>query len=166
MMKKKTSIMVVVALVILAILGIVQVMASQEAATLLAEDEVAIYYQGTQVATLTGEDMEVLAISFEATFRKKVGDPEDFTYTGVPMSEILSRYGISLEDDTTLLVTAIDSYTIELTVEEIQQSDNAYLVYQQDGEQLDEESGSYMLVVKQDEFSTRWNKRVVELHVE
>ena len=54
---------------------------------------------------------------------------------------------------------------ITLSGEEILHEGNIWLVTQEDGQKLDEESGPFMLVVNEDEFSTRWAKNVVRIKV-
>ena len=52
-----------------------------------------------------------------------------------------------------------------MTAEEILNPGNVYLVTKENDEELDEESGPFMLVVNYDEFSTRWAKNVVKITV-
>ena len=95
-------------------------------------------------------------VEFDAQMRKKNGDVYDNHYAGMPL-------GAAIQEDSAVTVTCADQYEIQLTGAEILAEGNVYLVTKEDGEPLPEESGSFMLVITQDEFSTRWAKNVVKV---
>ena len=98
-------------------------------------------------------------VEFDAQMRKKNGD----VYAGMPLSTILESMGAKIQEDSAVTVTCADQYEIQLTGAEILAEGNVYLVTKENGEPLPEESGSFMLVITQDEFSTRWAKNVVKV---
>lgn len=102
-------------------------------------------------------------VEFDAQMRKKNGDVYDNHYAGMPLSTILESMGAAIQEDSAVTVTCADQYEIQLTGAEILAEGNVYLVTKENGEPLPEESGSFMLVITQDEFSTRWAKNVVKV---
>lgn len=104
-------------------------------------------------------------VTFDTQMKRKNGDVFDRTYSGIEFADILKDLGIEITDDMTVTAVCGDSYEIELTAEEILNPGNVYLVTKENDEELDEESGPFMLVVNYDEFSTRWAKNVVKITV-
>ena len=104
-------------------------------------------------------------VTFDTQMKRKNGDVFDRTYSGIEFADILKDLGIEITDDMTVTAVCGDSYEIELTAEEILNPGNVYLVTKENDEELDEESGPFMLVVNYDEFSTRWAKNVVKVTV-
>ncbi len=163
---KKKIILAIAALFLIAVatLAAVHVQNSKSVQSLYDAQEIAIYQGEQQVAILSYAALEALSTTFSATFQRQVGGAYDYTYKGVPASSLLEACGISITDESVCFV-ALDSYSIALTAAELLQEDNVYLVFEQDGEALDSDSGTYMLVIKNDEVSTRWNKQVVEIKI-
>ncbi|MBR2830345.1 MAG: molybdopterin-dependent oxidoreductase [Solobacterium sp.] len=104
-------------------------------------------------------------VTFDTQMKRKNGDVFDRTYSGIEFADILKDLGIEITDDMTVTAVCGDSYEIALTAEEILNPGNVYLVTKENDEELDEESGPFMLVVNYDEFSTRWAKNVVKITV-
>ncbi len=102
---------------------------------------------------------------FTAVYQRKVGPATEHIYTGVPLSKLIELADITLTEHNTVLVKSIDSYTIELSAKEVLINDNIYIVHSMDSLPLSDEFGHYMLLIRQDEFSTRWNKMVVDILV-
>ena len=125
-----------------------------------------------------GNEVETVSMSFvkkqgETTFSKDLdtsdSGPEEHTYTGVPLKNVISEVDINLEDKSQVVVKAIDGYTVALTAKEVREDDNVYLIYQSDGEPLKSKkeggTGPYRLVIKNDQFGQRWCKFVTEVNV-
>ena len=102
-------------------------------------------------------------LEFDAQMRKKNGDVYDNQYAGMPLRTVLEAMGAEIGEDSAVTVTCADQYEIQLTGAEVLAEGNVYLVTRENGEPLPEESGSFMLVITQDEFSTRWAKNVVKV---
>ena len=81
------------------------------------------------------------------------------------MSTILEDMGIDITDSTDIRVVCADNYEIQLTASEILAEGNIYLITKENGEKLAESDGPFMLVINNDEFSTRWAKNVVQVKV-
>lgn len=59
-----------------------------------------------------------------------------------------------------------DNYSVSLTAEEVLKDGNVWLVSQENGQPLPEDSGNFMLVITMDEFSTRWAKDIAQITVD
>ena len=59
-----------------------------------------------------------------------------------------------------------DNYSVSLTAEEVLKDGNVWLVNQENGQPLSEDSGNFMLVITMDEFSTRWAKDIAQITVD
>jgi len=103
--------------------------------------------------------------AFDTEMRRKNGDVFPKNYSGIELSVILKELGTEVTDSTEVTAVCADNYEITLSGEEILHDGNIWLVTQEDGQKLDEESGPFMLVVNEDEFSTRWAKNVVRIKV-
>ena len=97
--------------------------------------------------------------------KRKNGDKFDKEYSGIELRSLFAKMDIPVNNDTEVTVICSDQYEIVLTGEEILTEGNIYLVTRESGEPLDEESGPFMLVVNNDEFSTRWAKNVVKVKI-
>ncbi|MFO7928200.1 MAG: molybdopterin-dependent oxidoreductase [Candidatus Humimicrobiaceae bacterium] len=109
-------------------------------------------------------------VEFSATLDTSNSGPREQLYTGIELKKIFSSLGIDSRDYSTVLVKAVDGYTVALTMEEVLKESNIYLAYQMNGESLGtkEEGGSgpYQLIVREDQFSQRWCKFVTEVILE
>ncbi len=103
--------------------------------------------------------------TFETQMKRKNGDKFDKEYSGIELRSLLADMNLPVNNDTEVTVVCSDQYEIVLTGEEILTEGNIYLVTRENGELLDEESGPFMLVVNNDEFSTRWAKNVVKVRI-
>ena len=103
--------------------------------------------------------------AFDTEMRRKNGDVFAKNYSGIELSVILEELGVSVSDTTEVTAVCADNYEITLTGEEIMHEGNSFLVTQENGEKLDEESGPFMLVVNGDEFATRWGKNIVMIRI-
>jgi hypothetical protein len=72
---------------------------------------------------------------------------------------------INLEKNTGVHIVCADNYEIRLSADEILEKSNIYLVTKENGNKLAETEGPFMLVINNDEFSTRWAKNVVQVKV-
>lgn len=113
--------------------------------------------------------VELGEVEFLATLDTSDTDPEDHSYTGIPLINIIDEVGIAIKDKKQLIVRGIDGYTVAFSIDELMDEDNIYLAYKMNGKYLDRKerggSGPYQIVVKKDQFSQRWCKFVVELEI-
>ena len=103
--------------------------------------------------------------SFDTQMKRRNGDVFDKNYSGMPLSVILDDMDVKITDTTDLSVVCADQYEIKLTADEITAENNIWLITKENGEKLAEADGPFMLVVNNDEFSTRWAKGVVRVKI-
>ena len=174
-MKRNTKIIVIVLTVLVlitAIGAIINMEYAKEKAALLEAAEIAVLEDGTEVSRLSMESIGRLpTLEFTAMLKSSVMKaPEEHAYTGIALSELFASAGVSLEGKSRVVVHSVDGYAVPLKIEEIQELENIYLVYKDNGDYLgsyDEADGQgpYMIVIRGDRFSQRWAKYVCELDV-
>ena len=164
-MKKKTKLMLA-AMAALLVIGLIIINRS----LVKKEDERA---QKQQLTILLGTEEKVYDYdesvpeyqTFQTQMKRKNGDKFDKEYSGIELRLLLADMDIPVNNDTEVTAVCSDQSEITLTGEEILTVGNIYLVTRDSGEPLDEESGPFMLVVNNDEFSTRWAKNVVKVKI-
>lgn len=104
-------------------------------------------------------------IYFDTQMKRKNGDVFDKTYSGIEMAVILKDIGVNLVQNTDIHIVCADNYEIRLSADEILEKGNIYLITKENGNKLAEADGPFMLVINNDEFSTRWAKNVVQVKV-
>ncbi|MBR6609594.1 MAG: molybdopterin-dependent oxidoreductase [Oscillospiraceae bacterium] len=104
-------------------------------------------------------------INFDTQMKRKNGDVFDKTYSGIEMAVILKDIGVNLSQNTDIHIVCADNYEIRLSADEIMEKGNIYLITKENGNKLAEADGPFMLVINNDEFSTRWAKNVVQVKV-
>ena len=104
-------------------------------------------------------------INFDTQMKRKNGDVFDKTYSGIEMAVILKDIGVTLSQNTDIHIVCADNYEIRLSADEIMEKGNIYLITKENGNKLAEADGPFMLVINNDEFSTRWAKNVVQVKV-
>ena len=104
-------------------------------------------------------------INFDTQMKRKNGDVFDKNYSGIEMAVILKDIGVTLSQNTDIHIVCADNYEIRLSADEILEKGNIYLITKENGNKLAEADGPFMLVINNDEFSTRWAKNVVQVKV-
>ena len=104
-------------------------------------------------------------IYFDTQMKRKNGDVFDKTYSGIEMAVILKDIGVNPVQNTDIHIVCADNYEIRLSADEILEKGNIYLITKENGNKLAEADGPFMLVINNDEFSTRWAKNVVQVKV-
>lgn len=104
---------------------------------------------------------------FTADLKSSGKAAETNIYTGVPVKNIFGEKDMEIKRDLQIIVTSVDGYVVALESDEILEEDNVYLAYKENGELLktreDGGSGPYQLIIREDQFSQRWCKHVVEI---
>lgn len=103
--------------------------------------------------------------TFDTQMKRKNGDIFDKNYSGIFMAAIIEDMGVEITDEISVSVVCADNYEIQLTGGELMAEGNIYLITKENGEKLAETDGPFMLVINNDEFSTRWAKNVVRVKV-
>mgnify|MGYP000164786053 CR=1 FL=1 len=129
-----------------------------------------IIKEGDMEKVLNYETIKTLGeVEFTATLDTSDTGPEEQTYTGVPLKNIIEEAGLLLEEGKIVVVRGIDGYTVALSSEEVLDEENVYLAYEINGKPLKSKSqggsGPYQVIVRKDQFSQRWCKFVVEVEV-
>lgn len=131
-------------------------MADAKQLQIIVKGEERVYYYSEESADYT---------TFDTQMRRRNGDVFDKNYSGIQLKNILADMDISVTDTTTVSGVCADQYEVQFTYDEIMADGNVYLVTQENGRPLTEDSGSFMLVVNNDEFSTRWAKNIVQVKI-
>ncbi|MFA7123701.1 MAG: hypothetical protein WC212_06660 [Candidatus Delongbacteria bacterium] len=125
---------------------------------------------GSEVSTLLLDDIRSAgAESFKAVLKTSGKEPEYHNYEGTQLKNLIKAAGIELSGKTTVIVTAVDGYSIAYPVEDILSEKNAYLSYASSGELLKKREeggrGPYQVIILSDKFSNRRCKHAVEMDV-
>ncbi len=104
---------------------------------------------------------------FKANLKKSGKPPVEHSYTGIPMKNLFAGLKIDMVNVTTVVLKAIDGYASALTLSEVMEDDNVYIVYKMDGKSLGNAEnggdGPYLALVRTDPYSQRWCKLLTEI---
>lgn len=107
---------------------------------------------------------------FKANLKKSGKPPVEHSYTGVPMKNLFAELGIDTVNIDTVILKAIDGYSSALTLDEVMENDNVYIVYKIDGESLGSAEnggdGPYLALIRKDPYSQRWCKLLTEINLQ
>ena len=164
MKKNFKTIITVIAVLLIAVLMVInrnsvkkqEEMADKMQLSFIVNSEEKIYYYDEASADY---------INFDTQMKRKNGDVFDKTYSGIEMAVILKDIGVTLSQNTDIHIVCADNYEIRLSADEILEKGNIYLITKENGNKLAEADGPFMLVINNDEFSTRWAKNVVQVKV-
>ncbi len=167
--------LVLALLAVISALGVfVNYAQSKERLSLLINQEIVIYENGSELTRVTMDYMSdgLEARKFIANLKSSTMiSPEEHEYEGFALSDIFAFAELSLVGKSRVIVESVDGYRVPLKIEEIMELDNIFLVYKDDGKYLGSYKdkggqGPFMIVVKGDRFSQRWAKYVTGLDVE
>ena len=161
-MKKQVKIVLVIVFAV--IVGIL-VFVNRNNSVNSAENSIAIVVNGESENFEFSESNSDFA-AFDAVMTKKNGESFDKNYSGIQLKNIFSQAGIEISENTRISVICSDNYSVSLTAEEVLKDGNVWLVNQENGQPLSEDSGNFMLVITMDEFSTRWAKDIAQIAVD
>lgn len=146
---------------------------AREKEALLKAAEIAVLVDGKEVSRLNMASLAKLPTEhFTARLKSSLmSKPEEHTYTGIAFSALFAAAGVSLENRSRVVVRSVDGYAVPLTIKEIREMSNVYLVYMDNGEYLGaygekDAQGPYMIVIRGDRFSQRWAKYVCEIDLQ
>lgn len=107
---------------------------------------------------------------FKANLKKSGKSPVEHNYTGIPMKNLFSELKIDTISITAVVLKAIDGYSSALTLDEVMEDDNVYIVYKIDGKALGNAGnggdGPYMALIRSDLYSQRWCKFLTEINLQ
>ena len=164
MKKARKNIFIAILFLCAVVLIIINRHSTQAQIDMAAEHQLAFVING-QEKVYGYDDTSADYTTFDTQMKRKNGDVFDKNYSGIPMATILEDMGIDITDSVDIRVVCADNYEIQLTASEILAEGNIYLITKENGEKLAESDGPFMLVINNDEFSTRWAKNVVQVKV-
>jgi DMSO/TMAO reductase YedYZ molybdopterin-dependent catalytic subunit len=113
--------------------------------------------------------LELKEVEFQAVLRSSGKPAVDTTFTGVQLKDILEKVGAKTDGKTQVITKAVDGYVVALSMDEVLEDDNVYIVYKRDGKDLGRKeeggSGPYQVVIRKDQFGQRWNKFLMEIEL-
>jgi hypothetical protein len=111
---------------------------------------------------LSGEE------EFEAILDTSSTNPSKHKYTGVQLKNLLKSKDIILNNNT-VIISAVDGYSVAYSAEEILTDKNIFIAYKEDGRYLKNKKeggrGPYESIVVSDQFSYRRCKWITKIEV-
>ena len=164
MKNTKKSILVIVIFVIATVLIIINHNSTQAQIDMANKMQLSFIINSEETVYHYDENHDKYT-SFDTQMKRKNGDVFDKNYSGIPLTVILKEMNVEVTDSLDLSIVCADQYEISLTADEILAKNNIWLITKENGEKLAESDGPFMLVVNNDEFSTRWAKNVVQVKI-
>lgn len=131
--------------------------------------EIIIKGDGSEVKFTLDEITQLGQEEFTATLDSSNSDPEEYSYTGIPLMNLIEEAGMTVEDKQQVIIRAVDGYTVALKPNEVKDKDNVYLAYKKEGKFLKDKekggSGPYQVIIRKDQFSQRWCKFTAEIEL-
>ncbi|MBO5999073.1 MAG: molybdopterin-dependent oxidoreductase [Lachnospiraceae bacterium] len=164
---KKSILKITTTVVLIAVLAILIILNRRNAS---ANDAMAADYR-LEIESPTGrveyvfDENDANFTGFDTQMRRKNGDVFDKHYSGIEFRRILEELGTAADEDTDCVFVCADQYEIKVEGNELLEPGNVWLVTREDGQPLDEEQGPFMLVINNDEFSTRWGRQIVKIKI-
>lgn len=172
-MSKTSRIAVMIIGILIVILGVSLMLnkdALDERKTMAVNAEIILKASGEEKVLSFDEIKMVGEENFEAVLDTSNSDPVTYSYTGVQLKDVLKASGVDLEGKTTVVLSAVDGFTVAYTLDEVMKDKNVYVTYKQEGEMLKgrEEGGSgpYVTIVVSDTFSSRRCKWLTSIEVQ
>ena len=173
MKNKRTLILVIIIVALAAGVGLFAVLNAGDIDAKQASQDNAI------VTVIEGDVSKTFDLVYLEAFEKvtfstmmdtsKTG-PEEIEFGGVPLAVVLDDLGFSLDNAEQVVFTAADGYASVVSAEEAADSENAYLVYERNGEPSGTKqqggSGPIEAVIRKDQFSQRWCKFLMEIEIQ
>lgn len=151
-------------LVIAILLGVFLFNKEEDVSLRIVKGEEEIIVSKEEIYSLEG------AVTFPAVIRSSGQKPVETEYKGIELLELFAALNIDISHAERLTFNASDGYRIMLSVEEIREPKNTYLVYQRDGQSMKSKKqggdGPFRLIIRRDPFSERWIKHVEEIIIE
>jgi len=168
--KKTVTLIVVLLVVIVAVTAYLNRGDLAEKQELQEEAQIIFTVNGDETARFNlAEIKEMGEVNFNKELDTSETGPEEQSFTGVLLKNVIDAAGITLQDKQQVIVKAVDGYTVALTADEVQAEDNVYLIYMNNGEFLKPKSeggtGPYRIVIKEDQFGQRWCKFITEVEL-
>lgn len=132
--------------------------------------EFALTYESTEHRVTMQDILALGPVDFTTVVRTSTAGPRNVTFRGVELRRVLEKYGIPINEDSTIEVMALDGYVSVIYGDEVLEEENVYITIAMDGEPLKPKSeggsGPYYLVIRGTEFAQRWVKFMEEITVQ
>lgn len=165
--KRKTNIIwVVIVFLLISSLAIYNFINSKSLDDYYKEKVLTINLNDNQIDKINYNDIQNIDVEeFEIDYRRKVGNPVLKKYAGVEIKEIFKELNININDMVEVEVTAVDNFVVTILADEILKDKNVYVVFKENDMDLEDDFGPYMIVIRDDDIATRWNKRIVNINI-
>ena len=162
---------IIVLVIILAILIKMNKEGFEEKAQLNSDAIFTVLDNGQEVRTYTMEEIKSLGETrFKADLKSSGKEAVEYEYTGVLLKKIVLDSGISLDNKSLAIVSAIDGYLVPLSMDKLLDDQNVYLAYERNGELMAnrEEGGDgpYQMIISKDSFSQYWCKYAYSIELQ
>lgn len=170
-MNKKIIVVITILVMVMSVTAYLNRLRIKDKVTFIENAEISIKVEGGEDNKLDFPWIQGLGEEvFHANLKRSGKEPEEQEYKGVLLKKVFDSKSISLEGKKQLVIRSIDGYTVALTVEEVLEENNVYIVYERNGSPLgtkeDGGSGPYQIIIRNDPFSQRWAKFVVEIEAQ
>lgn len=134
-------------------------------------EKIILKTQGKTIASVDKKTIMGMQVeNFSAVLQAGGRPAEKHSYKGVSVKKILQQQDASiLKGKKEVIFRGIDGYAVSFSIDEIQEEESVYLVYEEDGKLLKNKKqggkGPYMVVPRKDEFGQRWCKYLSEVEV-
>lgn len=106
---------------------------------------------------------------FEAILDTASTEPKKHSYGGVQLKNILKDNNMNLENKTTVIISAVDGYSVAYSIDEVLTEQNIFIAFMEDekylGSREDGGRGPYESIVVSDLFSNRRCKWITKIEV-
>lgn len=172
-MKKEHKIAIIIVAVLVVVLG-VALFLNKDLMTNNKETfenvELNIIENGNEIGKISYDELiDLEAKEFTATYDTSKTDPVIENYKGVELKKVFEHFGISLEGKSTVILTAVDNFTIAYSVDEVMKDENVFVTFEIEGEAISSKenggSGPLVAIVADDMFSNRRCKWMISAEV-
>lgn len=112
-------------------------------------------------------------MTINTILRSSAAAPREVSFIGLPLGKVLETVDADVfSAGNTVVLRAIDGYSVALSAAEVQQENNVFLIYadaktnQYLAPQDEGGDGPFMTIVAQDQFGQRWVKYLIEVIVQ
>jgi ATP sulfurylase len=186
-MKKKLSKQNLIAIIIVAVFTVgfaillpIYLKANEDERQIYSDQKIRIIAYGETIGEYTIEELIEYspAVEFDATYKPSGKDPIERTYTGIYMKDLLTAFGINLEDASSVLMTGSDGMQKVYTIADVNADGNVYISYLVNGKPFnsgidafaytkpEEDGGPYVVIKAQDMFSQNRVKLLTTIEIQ
>lgn len=169
-MKKRAAIIISLIAVLLITIAITlnfNKISNEKQKEILSNAQIILKYDDNELL-LTKDNIIIYNENFEAVLDTSSAEPTTHIYTGVQLKDLLNNNSINF-DNKTIIIKAVDGYSVAYSQEEVSQDKNVYIAFMEDDKYLGSRDsggrGPYESIVVSDIFSNRRCKWITEIEV-